>query len=158
MRYKWNKQKNICNGYKMKQCRRNPTPSSSALALQSVEYFKYKSDVRVLCLYCSIQNLAKTKTWVQSIGEQRWVPLSKVRTSFDSATVQRVLWDSVFYIIAITIYYWLNIIWCWLCEVSAFVHLSIIMRLNNCLLHLLACLCVCDKNWVTWCDLHVAKL
>jgi hypothetical protein len=37
---------------------------------------------------------------------------------------------------------WLNIIWCWLCEVSAFVHLSIIMRLNNCLLHLLACLCV----------------
>lgn len=55
------KQTNICHGYKMKLCRTNPTPSSSALALQSVEYFKYKSDVRVLCLYCSIQNLANTK-------------------------------------------------------------------------------------------------
>ena len=45
-----------------------------------------------------------------------------IQSFFPSSIYTQYLWDSVFYIIAITIYIWLNIIWCWLCEVQ-YLHL-----------------------------------
>ena len=62
--------------------------------------------------------------------------------------------DSVFYMIAISIYmikyYLMWVVW-GVCICALEHHYEIKQLLATCLF-------VCDKNWVTWCDLHVAKL